>query len=388
MSTATQDRDFAQRTVVVWTVLLVVMVVAAAVITVGNGNGALTLPLLGVLLVAWFAVGLPAGRRHDTRRAVAYLAVSYAVLVVLTYRDPGSLVLLFALYPQGFVLLERRPAVIATVVLSLAFTITLAARDGFTREALISNTLVAAGNIAFALVIGLFIDGLLRESRERKALVDELRATRDELAAAEREAGANAERERLAQDIHDTLAQGFTSIVMLAQAGETAARDGDAEATGRRLREIQATARDGLAEARALVGAMQPPELADGGLTAALTRLVARFGAETGMDATIVVEGETRPLAAASEVAALRAAQESLANVRKHSDAHSVRVRLCFDEDGATVEVRDDGRGFDPEAPRTGYGIDGLARRLEGVGGMIQVESSADAGTRVRVRVP
>ena len=89
---------------------------------------------------------------------------------------------------------------------------------------------------------------------------------------AEREAGALEERERLARDIHDTLAQGFTSIVMLAQAGEAAADRADMDTSKRRFTEIQETARDNLAEARALVGALAPPPLAEARRTATASK--------------------------------------------------------------------------------------------------------------------
>jgi signal transduction histidine kinase len=100
------------------------------------------------------------------------------------------------------------------------------------------------------------------------------------------------------------------------------------------------------------------------------------------------VVGAPRPLAPSSEVTALRAAQESLANVRRHAGATAIGVVLTYDEDGATVTVTDDGVGFDPAAPREGYGLDGLSSRVQMVGGLVDVASDPGSGTRVRVRVP
>ncbi len=133
--------------------------------------------------------------------------------------------LLFALYPQAFLLLPRRESIVATVVLTAVFTLVLIAKDGWTGEAIAWRGLMAVGNLAVALVIGLFIDGIVRESAQRKALRRGARtppATSSPPSSAA--AGASAERERLAREIHDTLAQGFTSIVVLAQTGEAAAR--------------------------------------------------------------------------------------------------------------------------------------------------------------------
>ena len=382
------EPDFAQRSVVIWHGLFAVMVVAAGVFLVIDGHALVAIPLLALMVVAYLGLAVRAVRCEDVRRSVAYLVVAVSIMLVLEWQDPAALVLLFAIYAQIFVLLERRDAIIATVLVSLAFSLVLVGLDGWTRESWEIHGFTALGNIAFALMIGLFIDGIVRESARRKQLLVELAATRDELAAAERDAGAVAERERLARDIHDTLAQGFTSIVMLAQAGEAASARGDEVTARRRFDEILSTARDNLAEARALVGAMTPPALEGGGLVDAITRLTDRFAAETGTTTDFVVAGTPRPLAAASDVAALRATQEALANVRKHSRAVHISVVLTYDEDGATVAVTDDGTGFDPAAPRQGYGLDGLSSRVEAVGGIAEVTSSVGAGTQVRVRVP
>ena len=382
------ERDFAERTMIGWHILFGVMVVATAVITIANGDGPLPLALLAVLVIAYVATTLPTGGRPSLARSVVYLGVAYTVLCALTWIDPASLVLLFALYPQAFLLLDRRGSIAATVVLSIAWNLVLVARQHWTPEAWGVQTLSALGNILFALVVGLFIDGLIRESRARRMLLAELREAQAELAVAERAAGALGERERLARDIHDTLAQGFTSIVMLSQAGEAAASRGDTATAQRRFGEIQETARENLAEARALVGALAPPALTEAGLPGSLERIVARYRAETGVDAVAAVQGEARPLAPTSEVTALRATQECLANARRHAGAQHVEVTLAYDEDGATVTVQDDGRGFDPGSDRHGYGLDGLRARVESVGGLMAVTSAPGEGTTVRVRVP
>ncbi|MGE0819204.1 MAG: sensor histidine kinase [Candidatus Nanopelagicales bacterium] len=384
----TEERDFAERTLVGWHVLFGAMSLATVVLTAVNGNLAYVLPLVLLLDAAYVLVWFPREGCASLKRSVPFLIVACVVLALITYRDPAGLVILFGLYPIGFVVFERRGAIIATVAITLTFTTMLAARDGFSRDSVLLSGFTAVGNIVFALVIGLFIDGIVRESRARKALLEQLQSTQSELAALEREAGAAAERERLARDIHDTLAQGFTSIVMLSQAGEAAAADGRGAEAAARLRQIQETAREGLAEARALVGSMTPPALEGDGLPDALARLVDRFGRDTGVHASFRLDGEPGQLSATSDVVALRATQEALANVRKHAGATRVDVVLRYDEDGALVSVSDDGAGFDPAAPRPGYGLDGLAQRVESVGGLSSVESSPGEGTRVRVRVP
>jgi signal transduction histidine kinase len=383
-----EDRDFAERTIIGWHLLFGVMVLFTAIVMAAAGFAAITIPLLALLVLAYAFIAVPGARRESVRAAATYLALAYTVLAVLAWQDASALVLLFALYPQAFLLLPRRESIVATVALTTVFTLVLIAKDGWTGEAVAWRGLMAVGNLAVALIIGLFIDGILRESAERKALVEELRATRDELAAVERAAGASHERERLAREIHDTLAQGFTSIVVLAQTGEASLAAGDDQEAARRLAEIQTTARENLAEARALVSAMTPPPLQSGSLADALARAAARHTEQTGVPVDFTVAGEPRALPSTSEVAALRAAQELLANAGRHAGADQITVVLRYDEDGATVSVTDDGRGFDPTAPRSGYGLDGLAARMEQVGGLAEITSTPGGGTSARVRVP
>ena len=123
------------------------------------------------------------------------------------------------------------------------------------------------------------------------------------------ERGALAERERLAGEIHDTLAQGFTSIIMLLQAAR-----GTADRAGQ-----YRTARENLAEARTLITALRPAPLSGATLEEALGRITAQFGEELAVSTTFEVRGDSRTTSTKVEVVLLRAAQEALANVRKHA---------------------------------------------------------------------
>ncbi|CAB4537580.1 MAG: sensor histidine kinase [Actinobacteria bacterium] len=222
---------------------------------------------------------------------------------------------------------------------------------------------------AFALYLRVVID----QSRQRSQLITELRAAQAHLATAQREAGVLAERERLAREIHDTLAQGFTSIVMLCQAG--------------RHERVEQVARDNLAEARRLVAALQPAVLDGRTLVDAIRRVVDGFRDDTGLRATLDVVGTPRSLDRTEEVALLRATQEALTNIRKHAGATTVEVRLRYD-DPVTLAVTDDGCGFDPETVDGGFGLRGLRDRLDEVQGAFDVRSTPGGGTTVEVRVP
>ena len=202
-----------------------------------------------------------------------------------------------------------------------------------------------------------------------------------------------AERERLAREVHDTLAQGYTSIVVLAQSA-AASVDADPAATRERLALIEEVARDNLQEARAVVAAFRPVALDGSTLVEALERLADRFGRETGVTARVdtAALGEGLALRRDEEIVLLRGAQEALTNVRRHAGASSVVIRLSRVADGAggrqvSVHVEDDGVGFDPSSAR-GAGLEGLRGRVAQVGGAVDVASAPGAGTRVTVRVP
>jgi signal transduction histidine kinase len=173
---------------------------------------------------------------------------------------------------------------------------------------------------------------------------------------------------------------------MLLQAAEPRLADDPGEAR-RQIGLAVRTARENLAEARALVAAVPPAALGESSLDEAVRRLVGRLGEELDLDTECVVSGEPRRLAARSEVVLLRAAQEGLANVRKHAKAGSVAVTLDYGATAVRLEVRDDGTGFDPETA-SGFGLRGMRERAAQVDGTLDVRSTPGAGTSITVEVP
>jgi signal transduction histidine kinase len=226
----------------------------------------------------------------------------------------------------------------------------------------------------------------MRQREKLAALVAELAATRAESARLSRLAGAAAERERLAREIHDTLAQGFTSIVALAQAVEPEL-DADTAAAKRHVELIRSTARENLAEARAMVAELTPSALHDGSLSAAIQRQCDRLSAESGITAAVRVNGELLPLGMAADVVLLRATQEAFSNVRKHSQAGAVTVALSPVEQGVRLSVADNGVGLADEHTE-GFGLRGMRARARQVGGTMSVTPTPGGGTTVTVEVP
>jgi signal transduction histidine kinase len=251
---------------------------------------------------------------------------------------------------------------------------------------------------AVTLALGLFIaftQAIHSQSEERRRLISELEATREELAESERRAGTLAERQRLAREIHDTLAQGFASIVTLYEAARAELASRPEVALGR-LEEIGRMARSSLSEARRVVWALRPEPLEQGRIADALERTVRDFRAETGLDATCRITGNRRELEPATEEALFRIAQEALANVRRHARASRVALTLSYLEDALLLDVRDDGVGFQSgqahHHPGTsqggGFGLTSMRERVEQRGGSLTIESQPGTGTAIVVSLP
>jgi signal transduction histidine kinase len=256
------------------------------------------------------------------------------------------------------------------------------------RESL-GSVLVTAG---LAAVITAFLQVISRQSSQRRDAVAQLAATRAELAAASRQAGAVAERERLSRELHDTVAQGFISVVTQLESAEQALEspEGLAEAR-RRVETARQTARTSLEELRRSVGALRPDLLESSSLPSALERLATRWSAETGVVAEFRSTGDPVPLRPDAELSLLRIAQEALSNVARHASAVRVVVTLSYLGDTVTLDVDDDGVGFDGRpGPQVdgGFGLLGMRERVEAVGGALAVESVPGRGTTIAASVP
>ena len=380
------------RVVVWWDVAFVGIVLLTAVaLAVGGQRGSelwIAYAAMAAILAAYAAWGAPAARSRDQRRATVYVVVLIAGTAVAVAQGGTSTFLLFGAFTQLWMLLEPpRRAVAASAVLAAATTVGIAWQDGFDTPTLVEAAPQMAVALGFALTLGLWTASTMRRADEHARLLCELRAAQAELARTNHAAGVAAERERLAREIHDTLAQGFTSVVMQAQAARSALERGDGGTARERLGTIEETARENLAEARGLVAASSPVALEGTTLAEALRRLGSRFAEETGVAVRVEVH-DVGPLASGSQVVLLRAAQEGLANVRRHSGASGVVLRLAGGDGGpVTLEVADDGRGIAPEAAE-GYGLSGMRERVAAGGGTVEVGPRDGGGTALRVLLP
>lgn len=355
-----------------------------------------TVAMAGVFVV-WYGVSGAKALRNKTS-AARYMAGAAVLFAAMAALFPASGVMLYALCAQSFALLRLRWGIVSVVVLEVTAAVAQLANSGLSTSSLVSVATWFVPTLLMACLLGIFIHRVIAESAQRAVLISELHQAREELAAASHDAGVAQERERLAREIHDTLAQGFTSVVLLARASLVELAEGELGGTRRHLELMESTALDNLAEARSLIAARPPAPLADLSLPEALARLA--HGLEGEFSTKVEVTGEPRPLGAKAEVAAYRVAQEAIANVYKHARATSLSLRLCYGARAAHLEISDDGCGFDlasgpgPPQPegevgdgRGGYGLAGMARRSEEVGGRFRVQTGPGRGTTVELRL-
>jgi signal transduction histidine kinase len=208
------------------------------------------------------------------------------------------------------------------------------------------------------------------------------------LAAAERKAGMLEERQRLAREIHDTLAQDFASIIVHLERAEQINGLAASPAKGH-LDLARSVAREGLEEARRMLGALRPEILEQRALPEALERLCERWAGHTGIAANLSITGSPAPLHPDIELTILRGVQESLTNVARHSGARTTAVTLSYMEDVIVLDVQDDGKGFDgATGNRNGFGLTGMRERAESLQGSLMVESVPGEGTTISISLP
>ena len=229
-------------------------------------------------------------------------------------------------------------------------------------------------------------DRIAEDNETKNQLIASLESSRRQLAEAEHSRGALAERARLASEVHDTLAQGFTSIVLLSRVARRAVPDSE------QLEQIEVTALSNLDAARRLVANAHPAELDGAPLDDALRR---QLDSVIGEDrSTMTIHGRSRPHGGAVEVAAFRAVQEALLNAHRHGAPDHVRLVVHHLDDEIVVDVIDDGCGFviGERRARTGLpggqGLEAMTARVESLGGTVRIESAPGSGTTVTVRLP
>ncbi|MET1052808.1 MAG: sensor histidine kinase [Mycetocola sp.] len=348
---------------------------------------------LAALCVVYYGFGrriIGAADRDPAPRSMAPSITLQALLGVIlgvgAAFEPNILTAQFIVYPLIWVVsLSTRQAVIANCATAVIITIGFFIGLGEGIDGIVQALLVGGLSLGFSLAIGLWITNIAEYGEERQRLLDDLRSAQGELEAMNRDAGATAERERIARDIHDTIAQSLTSVVMLAQRARLEQPVADST-----LELIESTARDALSEARALVTANAGLPATDASLADTIARLGERFSRETGV--AVTTTAQLAELPRDIEVVLLRCTQEGLANVRKHAGARTASVTVVQSDVAVRLRVTDDGRGLDGYQPgddERGFGLTGMRDRVGLVGGELTVtDASTGSGTELTVDIP
>ena len=387
-----------------------------------RGTGWLTLGL-GLVLAAVYVLGTVLEKRHSTAPSRfdprpysrLWLGAVCLLWLLLIWASADFVWLAFPLFFLQLHVLPLRlalPAIaLSTVLVIVALWFHNAGAEGGALQ--LPMVLGPAFGAAFAVVTGLAYRALYLEAEKQRLAAEELRRTRAELARSQHNAGTLAERARLAREIHDTLAQGFSSIVLMGRSAEKSLDEGDAATARDRLRTVQETASANLAEARNFVRGLQPPALAENApenaeenpaadpLVNSLRRLCEKTETEAAARGTRLrcrfdLEGTPVDLPNTYRTTLLRAAQASLANVWVHAQAGTAVVTLSFLGSEVAMDIYDDGAGFDPSAVTgtagrpdgSGYGLKSLQERVAALSGGLDIESAPGEGTVVAIRLP
>ena len=396
------DRPLSQPSLQRWMPLVLLAASAAVALTdialTGHRRDELPIMLSVTALAAvWTWVCHPSVRGLPT----VYLAVRLVLTAVLVGLNPWYGIYTWYGYVEGPNYLPDRlvyPSIGGFALIASASYI-----GGYPTAPVMTVVWLVLSAGSFTLVY--FVARSVRQAREqeleRDRMLEELtvanqrleetlaenRGLQSQLVSQAREAGVMDERTRLAGEIHDTLAQALTGIIRQLEAAE---RGGELVA-GRRphLQLAAELARDGLAEARRSLRALRPGQLEGSTLPKAIADVARRAGLPVEVD----VAGAVRVLPTDQEVVLLRTVQEALTNVTKHASATRVGVTLTYFEDAVTLDVRDDGVGFDPDAvgvrsDGTGMGLTAMRERLSRAAGSLVVESAPGEGTALVATLP
>lgn len=365
-------------------IALTALVIVRAIVAPTDASAAVI--VVAIALAATYALGAAMTRSLRSRRAMqrVWLAILTIEWAALLWLIPDAAYLVFPLFFLYLHLLGRwwgSAAILASTVVAIC---ALGLHSGWSVGGVV-GPLVGAG---VALLIGLGYQALAREAEQREALVAELIATQSRLAVTEHESGVLAERSRLAREIHDTLAQGLSSIQMLLHAAERA----DPGRPGiEHIRLARETAAANLAEARRFIRELTPPQLDDQTLGGALRRLARTQWASQGLDVRVRVS-DTMTLPMNLQTALLRIAQGAIANVIQHARATTATITLAIEGDQLRFSITDDGVGFDPLLGAKGtaeksdsFGLQATSERVQQLGGVLTVDSSPGRGTTLAV---
>jgi signal transduction histidine kinase len=369
--------------------LLIISTVLTFVIGPAQGRATIPVLVLAMLAAIWIFIDRAVKLSRTTAGKVVFFLGLLVLSALLVWQSGWYTIFIIVVYAFAFEAFPVRWAVLASLVIAIVHTRGFFRHWPSTPFELLQFCLLTLAIAALASAFTLLGAASTRLARERKTMIAKLVAANEENAALQAElvaqaekAGVIAERQRMAREIHDTLAQGLTGIITQLEAAE----GGDWR---RHVTTATWLARQSLAEARRSVHAVRPEALEKARLPEAVQNVAREWSQVNGVAAEVHITGDATKLPADVEVALLRIAQEGLANVAKHADASRVGLTLSYMTDVVTLDVRDDGTGFDPTGDRgDGFGLTGMRQRAENVGGTLVVETEPGGGTAISASVP
>ncbi|MFN8435483.1 MAG: sensor histidine kinase [Anaerolineales bacterium] len=372
----------------VWHAIAYIMMALNLTIALGNSlrRGSFqTTAWLTILLAIWYVPFMMLPARQSISKPwklQLYFIIGLVIWMALIYFHTPAMMLAALFYPQVFIRLPFRWAMVSAVLFTVS-TFYL----GFILPAIPDDlpTLYVVGVLLVSsqAILGGFINSLISQSSQRYRLLNELEETRFNLLKAERETAILSERQRLSREIHDTLAQDFTSIIMSLNAAKLT----KSSMTQVYLDQAEQIARDGLNDARRIVWALRLEELENNSFTEAIERLTARWSAEAAVCVNSRLTGSPKPLGAEYEATLLRITQEALHNIKKHAHAQEVNITLSYMPDLFALDIADNGIGFEQRSFK-GFGLKTMRERIEEIGGSLVIESQLGVGTTIAVSLP
>ncbi|KRE53201.1 ATPase [Arthrobacter sp. Soil736] len=357
-----------------------VLMVASVVRYVMRHSPQDNLLILGMAAAACGLYAVIAVLAQRRRPWAVWMFVLVAVWAVLVISAPSFAWCSFALF------FLCRTAFTGAVAYIAAGATAVATAVGLFRLSDGTDLAMLLGPLAVGVLLTLIYDRIEHDAAEQRRLHAEVSLAQGQLAASERRAGTIAERERVSREIHDTVTQGLASSLLLLEAanrawpGPTSRQD---------LREASELLRRNLSDTRSLVHELASPGLDASPLPDALLQAASQYVP----DARLLVTGEPRPVPAEVRHALLRVVQSAAANIKLHASAANATITLGFLPEAVTLDIYDDGAGFDPAAvaPSSdagGYGLRAMRQRVEQLGGAFSVESTPGEGTIVAAQLP
>jgi signal transduction histidine kinase len=340
-------------------------------------DNVLVLGLAGAVCALYAVIAVLARQR---RPWAVWMLVFVTVWAVLVIAAPSFAWCSFAIF------FLCRTAFTGTVGYLAAGATAAATAVGLFRLSDRTDLAMLLGPLAVGVMLTLIYDRIEHDAAEQRRLHVEVSRAQGQLAASERWAGTIGERERVSREIHDTVTQGLASSLLLLEAAD---RSWPGQGSRQELNQATELLRRNLSETRSLVHELASPGLDASPLPEALHQAAAQYVPR----ARLLVTGEPRDVPAEVRHTLLRVVQSAAANIQQHANASGTTLTVGFLPDSVTLDIYDDGTGFDPSAAAPpsdagGYGLRAMRQRVEQLGGVFSVESSPGEGTIVAAQVP